>query len=300
MEIKRYENNPIILKNNINFRVNSIFNAGAVKYNNQYLLICRIEMPNGRSAFIKAVSNDGYSYKLDDKPCLTSDDHKQYIRYCDWGIEDARIVFMEGKYYLTYTGYSKYMPVVLLAETVDFENFNILGPISEPSNKDCSLFPEKINGKYYRMDRPTADSRKDIWLSSSPDLIHWGNYQILAEPLSGTWETNKIGNSTPPIKTDEGWLYLYHGVRGFEINSIYKLGVMLLDLKNPAKIIGRCSEPILAPDLDYERIGDVPNVVFSNGWIAEPNGNIKIYYSGADTNICLAETSIKELLDACR
>ncbi len=119
------------------------------------------------------------------------------------------------------------------------------------------------------------------------------------QPEQGTWEANKIGASSNPIKTKYGWLMLYHGVRGFEISSIYKLGVVLLDLKKPWIVKGKSKEPILAPSENYERIGDVGNVVFSNGWIIEKNGDVKIYYSGADTNICLAETSIDYLLSLC-
>jgi predicted GH43/DUF377 family glycosyl hydrolase len=191
------------------------------------------------------------------------------------------------------------MPLVMLAETEDFKNFKIIGPISEPSNKDCALFPEKINGYYWKVDRPSADTRRDIWISKSKDLVHWGGYELLSEPVSGTWENDKIGGSTPPIKTDEGWLMLYHGVRGFGISSLYKIGVMLMDLEKPWVVKGRSSEPILSPDFEYERVGDVGNVVFTNGWIND-NNEIKIYYSGADTNICLATTSIDDLLKCCK
>ena len=169
-----------------------------------------------------------------------------------------------------------------------------------PSNKDCSLFPEKIADYYWKVDRPSADNRHDIWISRSKDLIHWGGFEMLTEPICGTWENDKIGNSTPPIKTEHGWLMLYHGVRGFGVSSLYKLGVMLLDLEKPWIIKGRSSEPILTPEYDYERVGDVGNVVFSNGWIAEDNGDVKIYYSGADTNICLAETTIEKLISLCK
>lgn len=301
MEIIRDENNPIITKEDVPFKVNTIFNPGAVKFNDKYLLVCRVEMPNGRSSFVLAWSDDGVHFKVDSKPCLTSEDHKDIFKYVEWGIEDTRVVKIDDKYYLTYTGYSRFMPIVVLSATNDFKNFNVLGPISLPSNKDCSLFPEKINGNYWKVDRPTADQRHDIWISKSRDLIHWGEYEILAEPISGTWENDKIGNSTPPIKTKHGWLMLYHGVRGFGISSsLYKLGVMLLDLEKPWIIKGRSQEPILSPETGYERVGDVGNVVFSNGWIADDNGELKIYYSGADTNICLATTTVDELISVCK
>ncbi len=299
MEIVKYSKNPILTKESVPFKVNSIFNPGAIKYKDEYILLCRVEMPIGRSSFALATSKDGYEFKVSKKPVLSPEDHKNCYEYVNWGIEDPRITQIDNRYYITYTGYSKYMPLVILAETKDFKNFKIHGPISEPSNKDCSLFPEKINGYYWKIDRPSAENKKDIWISKSPDLIHWGGYRALMEPEPGTWEGNKIGGSTPPIKTKDGWLMLYHGVRGFEISSIYKLGVVLLDLKKPWIVKGKSKEPILAPSENYERIGDVGNVVFSNGWIIEENGDIKIYYSGADTNICLAETSIDYLLSIC-
>ncbi|HET55101.1 MAG TPA: glycosidase [Ignavibacteria bacterium] len=300
MKIIRYKSNPVLTKENVLFKVNSIFNPGAVKYKGKYLLVCRVEMPNGRSSFVLAESNDGYAFKVHEKPFLTPEDHKDCFDYVEWGIEDLRVTSLNGKYYLTYTGYSKYMPLVILAETTDFKEVKIHGPITEPSNKDCSLFPGKINGYYWKVDRPSAENRRDIWISRSPDLIHWGGYKVLMQPEEGSWEQDKIGASSNPIKTDKGWLMLYHGVRGFGISSLYKLGVVLLDLNEPWKVIGKSLEPILSPETEYERVGDVNNVVFSNGWIVEDDGSVKIYYSGADTNICVAETSINYLISVCR
>ncbi len=300
MVINKYQNNPILTKEHVPFKVNSIFNPGAVKFNNKYILICRIEMPNGRSSLVKAVSDDGYTFTVDVKPILTPEDHNGFYEYVEWGIEDARMTQIGDTFYLTYTGYSKYMPLVILSETKDFQTFIIHGPITEPSNKDCALFPEKIGGYYWKIDRPSAESRRDIWINKSSDLFHWGGHRILMEPIYGTWENDKIGSSSQPIRTKEGWLMLYHGVRGFGITSTYKLGVVLLDLDKPWIVKRRTQEPILIPDFDYERIGDVNNIVFSCGWIVEPNQEIKIYYSGADTNICLAETSIDYLLSVCK
>ncbi len=300
MKINKFTENPILTVKDVPFRVNSIFNPGAIKIGNEYLLLCRVEMPNGRSSFVIAKSKDGKKFIVNDKPCLKPDDHGEFIKYAEWGIEDVRISRIDLKYYLTYTGYSKYMPLVILSETEDFKNFKTHGPINVPSNKDCALFPEKINGYYWKVDRPSGDNRRDIWISKSPDLIHWGNYQFLMEPQNGTWESDKIGISTPFVKTSKGWLALYHGVRGFGITSIYKIGVVLLDLEKPWIVKGRSSEPLISPEKDYERTGDVNNVVFSNGWIVEDNGDVKIYYSGADTNVCLAETNVEYLLSQCK
>lgn len=300
MGIERYVNNPVITKDDVPFKVNSIFNPGAFKHENEYYLLCRTEMPNGRSSLALAKSKDGYCFQIDHKPVLTPEDHTKGFEYVEWGIEDPRVTKIDDTYLITYTGYSKYKPLVCLSETKDFQEFKFHGPISEAANKDCAIFPEKINNYYWKVDRPEAGSRRDIWISKSPDLIHWGEYSVLMEPEQGTWEANKIGGSTPPVKTKDGWLMLYHGVRGFGISYLYKLGVVLLDLDDPRKVIGKSKEPILIPEMDYERIGDVGNVVFSNGWVVEENGDVKIYYSGADMNICIAETSVDYLLSLCK
>jgi len=300
MSIKRYEKNPILVKEDVPFPVNSIFNAAPVFYKGQYLLLCRVEMPNGRSSFVLARSNDGLNFKVDDNICLKPEDHGDWCDYVAWGIEDPRITEIDGAYYILYTGYSKYMPVVMMAKTQDFEKYDILGSVSEPSNKDAALFPEKINGFYWKVDRPSADKRRDIWISKSPDLLHWGEFRFVMECEKGTWEHNKIGSSSLPVRTKQGWLMLYHGVRGFGISSIYKLGVMLMEIDKPWIVRGKSKAPILAPDYDYERIGDVGNVIFSCGWICQNNGQVNIYYSGADMNICLATTTIDYLLSCCK
>jgi predicted GH43/DUF377 family glycosyl hydrolase len=300
MDIVKYTSNPILKAEDVPFKVNSIFNPGAVKFEDKYLLICRVEMPNGRSSFVLARSDGGYKFQVDKKLLLTPENHGEFYKYVEWGIEDPRVTKIGEEYFLSYTGYSRHMPLVMLSKTKDFINFQVIGPISLPTNKDCTLFPEKINGYYWKVDRPAADNRRDMWVSKSTDLIHWGGFQFLMEPAAGTWEADKIGISTPFIKTPEGWLAFYHGVRGFGITSIYKLGVLLIDLEKPWVIKRKSAEPILSPALDYERVGDVNNVIFSNGWIPEDNGELKIYYSGADTNICLALTTVKYLLSVCK
>ena len=296
MEVVKYSKNPILTKEDVPFRVNSIFNPGAVKFNDKYLLLCRVELPTGKSVFVNAWGENGINFVVEDQPCFIPADHSKLFPYVEWGIEDVRITHINDSYYLAYTGYSAHMPLVILSETKDFRSFNVIDIITEPSNKDCAIFPELINGKYYKMDRPAAESRRDIWINESPDLIHWGKNRMLYSPEPGSWEVSRVGNSTPPVRTEEGWLFLYHGVRG----PLYKIGAMLLDINEPWKIIAKTEEPILQPDLTFERVGDVTNAIFTNGWIVEDNGDIKIYYSGADTNICLATTTVKELIALCK
>jgi predicted GH43/DUF377 family glycosyl hydrolase len=301
MSISRYENNPIITVENVPFRVNSIFNAGAFKLENLYCLLCRAEMPDGRSSLLLAKSEDGIHFELEAEPTLTPEQHGDLYDYVEFGIEDPRVTFIDGRYYILYTGYSRHEPLVMMAETTDFKEFTLHGPVSEPSNKDACLFPEKIGGYYWKIDRPSlGDGKTNMWINKSPDLHHWGGYRFLMDGKKGGWETSKVGGSSHPVRTDKGWLMLYHGVRSFGHAVIYKLGVMLMDLNEPWKVLGRTQYPILAPEKPYERTGDVNNVVFANGWIVEPSGDVKIYYSGADMNICLATTNVDYLLSLCK
>ncbi|MDZ7314833.1 MAG: glycoside hydrolase family 130 protein [candidate division KSB1 bacterium] len=300
MSVVRYKNNPILTAADVPFRVNSIFNAGAFKDHNGYHLLCRVEKPEGHSELVLAHSSDGFSFRVEEKPCLTPEMHGDFYRYVEWGVEDPRITRIADRYYILYTGYSRHAPLVMLAETGDFRSFIFHGPITEPCNKDAALFPEKINGWYWKIDRPLGrEGRGEMWINRSADLEHWGEYRLLLSGANGTWEEAKIGLSTPPVRTEAGWLLLYHGVRILGYYPIYRLGVMLLSIHEPWRVLGRSRRPILSPETEYERIGDVPNVVFSTGWIIEKNGDVKIYYSGADVNICLAETRVDYLIDLC-
>ena len=299
-KLERYAKNPILTAEDVPFKVNSIFNAGAIKFQNKYLLLCRVEKPSGISSLVKAWSEDGIHFKVEKRPVLTPENHQGFFEYVHWGLEDPRITRIDDIYYILYTGYSVNEPVVMLAKTTDFETFEFLGPITEPINKDAVLFPEKIDGFYWKIDRPQITQYEgDIWINRSPDLLHWGSPRRLIARRKALWDGDKIGASTPPVRTERGWLMLYHGVRTIGMSMIYRQGVLLLDSENPAKVLGRSKEPILSPEMPYERQGDVPNVVFSTGWIPEPDGTIKIYYSGADSNICLATTTVDYLLSQC-
>ena len=134
-------------------------------------------------------------------------------------------------------------------------------------------------------------------VSFSEDMIHWGDHQLVMTPHSGYWDSYRIGASAPPIKTEAGWLEIYHGMKMTRSGPIYKIGSVLFDLENPSRVIARCDEPILSPRETYERIGDVNNVVFACGAIVEENDDIKIYYGAADTCICVATGKLSQLIE---
>jgi len=233
---------------------------------------------------------------VEDKPVLLPAKEGIFGTYEALGIEDPRATFIEGTYYVMYTAYSSYGPRIALAKTDDFHTFERIALVSEPGNKDGVLFPEKIDGLYVRLDRPIGLGVGSIWISYSKDLSNWGHSKVLISPRKGYWDSYRVGASAPPIKTEWGWLEIYHGVQMTSAGPVYRVGTALLDLEDPSRVIGRCKVPLLSPREDYERIGDVPNVVFACGAIVEPNGEVKMYYGAADTCLCVATAKLEDII----
>jgi beta-1,4-mannooligosaccharide/beta-1,4-mannosyl-N-acetylglucosamine phosphorylase len=298
--IHRWEGNPMITVEDIPFRCNSVFNAGAVMFNDEYLLLLRVEDLKGRSVFALARGADGFHFKVDPEPAMQPSDVEPFRTYERRGIEDPRIVLLEGIYYITYTAYSSYGACLALASTTDFKTFTRHGLISQPENKDGVLFPKKIGGRFARLDRPLAGGLGNVWISYSNDLKMWGDARCVMTIRGGFWDSERIGASAPPIETPQGWLEIYHGIKCNSGGPVYRLGVVLLDLEDPSKIIGRSAVPVLSPREYYERIGDIGNVVFSCGAVPNPHsGGLKIYYGAGDTCICVGTSTIEELVACC-
>jgi predicted GH43/DUF377 family glycosyl hydrolase len=298
--IERWYKNPIITLENVPFACNTVFNAAATKMGDEYILLLRIEDLAGRSVFALARSDDGYHFTVDPAPVLEPSKEEPFRSYERRGIEDPRITYLEGEYYIMYTAYSRYGARLALCKTNDFKSFTRLGLISQPENKDGCLFPRKINGRYVRLDRPYGGGIGNIWVSYSDDLLHWGDSEVVMTTRGGFWDSDRIGACAPPIETDEGWLEIYHGVKNTSAGPIYRMGAVLLDLDNPAKVLSRCAVPILTPREYYERVGDVGNVVFSCGAVLEDGGKLKIYYGAADTCICLGFADMDDLIERCK
>ena len=294
--LRRWEGNPLITLEDVPFRCNTVFNGSPVKVDDKYLLLLRVEGQQGYSFFALARSNDGYHFTVDEKPVMMPVRTGPFSKYESKGIEDPRITLIDGIYYILFTAFSKWGPRIELAKTKDFKKYERIALISEPGNKDGVLFPEKINGKYARLDRPVGNNIGSIWISYSDDLIHWGLHKVILTPRFGFWDSFRIGASAPPIKTEEGWLEIYHGIKMTNSGPIYRIGSALLDLDDPSKVIARCDEALLSPREYYERIGDVNNVIFACGAVVEPSGEIKIYYGAADTCICVATAKLDKLI----
>jgi len=299
--IHRWEGNPVITLEDIPFRCNTVFNAGAAKLGDEYVLLLRVEDLAGRSVFALARSADGYHFSVESEPVMVPEPEKEPFRtYERRGIEDPRITEIDGRFYVMYTAVSKYGARLALAETTDFHDWRRIGLVSEPENKDGVLFPKKIGGRYARLDRPVGNGTANVWLSYSEDLIHWGDSQVVFTTRGGLWDMDRVGASAPPIATDSGWLEIYHGVKIMSAGPVYRLGTVLLDLDDPAKVIARSAIPILAPREYYERVGDVGNVVFSCGCIHEPDGEVLVYYGASDTCICVGMAKLDELIRQCQ
>jgi len=295
--LHRWEGNPIITLEDIPFRCNTVFNGSPVRINNEYLILLRVEGQQGYSFLALARSDDGYHFEMDPEPVMMPEKNGPFAMYETKGLEDPRITFLDGVYYILYTAASEYGSRIAIAKTKDFKTYERIALISEPGNKDGVLFPEKINGKYVRLDRPVAKDIGSIWISYSEDLIHWGHHEIVISPRPGYWDPTRIGASVPPIKTNKGWLEIYHGFKMTSGGPIYRMGTVLMDLENPSRVIARSKEAILSPREKYERVGDVNNVVFASGAIVEPNNEIKIYYGAADTCLCVATTDLDKLIE---
>lgn len=298
--IKRYSGNPILTKDDIPYPVATVHNAGMIKHNDEYIMLFRSHKLNGRSIIGKAVSSDGYNFKVAPTPFITPATEGVFKEYEAFGVEDPRISYIDGEYLITYSAYSQHGVRIGLAKTKDFKTVERFSLITEADYRNVVIFPEKFNGLYARLDRPHSEiSPWAIWISYSPDLRYWGDSELIMNPVKYHWDEMKIGPGATPIKTSRGWLNIYHGVFPTMAGSVYRLGVALHDLHNPAKIIAVGDEWILQPEETYEITGYVPNVVFTCGAIPETDGSVKIYWGGADTVMCVGTANIEELVDHC-
>jgi predicted GH43/DUF377 family glycosyl hydrolase len=301
--LQRYAGNPILRKTDWPYMVNSVFNPGAIRLvdTREVLLLARVEDRRGISHLCKAVSADGVkNWRIDRSPTLCSEPEKRPEEI--WGMEDTRITWIPEleRYAVVYTVYSQGGPGVSLALTRDFSRFEYFRMIMPPEDKDAALFPRRFAGRWALIHRPVSvlGAAAHIWISFSPDLRHWGDHKILIPARQGGWwDAAKVGLAVPPIETPEGWLVFYHGVRVTAAGCLYRVGIALLDAENPTHVIYRSSEWIFGPTREYEQVGDVPDVVFPTGYVLNEDGDtLYIYYGAADTSICLATASIKELL----
>jgi predicted GH43/DUF377 family glycosyl hydrolase len=295
----RHASNPILTGNDFPNMINSAFNAGVTMYDGQTLLLVRVEDRTGLSSLVVATSDNGIdNWKVDaDRALRPQIDRPEE----HWGVEDPRITQVGDEYFIVYTGYSTAGPLVCMAVTRDFMTFERRGVLMPPEDKDAALFPVMFEGRWALLHRPVPHMSlgAHVWLSFSPDLLHWGDGRVLLPARrGGWWDANKVGLGPPPLLTRDGWLVCYHGVKTTVSGQIYRLGLALLDRDDPTVLLARGNEWVFGPCAPYELSGDVPNVVFPCGWLIEDNGDtIRMYYGASDTSMCLATASVTELLD---
>jgi predicted GH43/DUF377 family glycosyl hydrolase len=349
VNITRFDENPLVTPVDVkpsreDFEVVCAFNAGAIRVNDEILLLLRVaerpkhgpdevlgphlnladasegmqilrvkrddpdlEMPDSRVFKYKGIwyltsishlrvarSKDGRNFTVDESPSLLPNCQEEEL-----GIEDPRITKLGDEYYINYSSISTKGVLTGLAVTRDFRSFERKGIIFPPDNRDVTIFPEKIGGRYACYHRPLASmfERGDMWYATSPDMVHWGGHRFAFGPQAGSWDAWRVGGGAVPFKTKDGWLEIYHAA---DADQRYCLGAFLADGEKPYKIIGHCSEPILSPDAPYEREGFFGNVVFTCGAVVEDDGRVLIYYGAADERIAGAETSVDDLLGAVK
>jgi predicted GH43/DUF377 family glycosyl hydrolase len=297
----RYLRNPILTAEDWPYKTNSVFNPAAVVIDGITLLLVRVEDHRGFSHLTVARSKNGIdNWEIDSQPTFFPDP----LHYPEeiYGLEDPRITYLDelGKWAITYTAFSDSGPLPSLALTEDFREFDRIGPILPPDNKDAAIFPVKFKGKWAMLHRPapTIHSLKaNIWISFSSDMKSWSDHQVLLYAREGGWwDAYKIGLSPQPIYTPEGWLIMYHGVRQTSPKRVYRLGLALLDLEDPTIVLRRSEGWVFGPREMYERSGDVNDVVFPCGWVVYKD-ELRVYYGGADTSVSLATAKMKDIMD---
>ena len=298
--VTRYEGNPILTKADIPYPVQTVHNAGVTKFDDRYIMLFRSHLDTGRSIIGLAESEDGFNFEARDEPFMTPSTKPVFCEYEEYGVEDPRITYLEDAYYITYSAYSARGVRIGLAKTTNFQSVKRVAFITQADYRNTVLFPEKINGKYVKLDRPHSDiSPWSIWISFSPDLRHWGGSKLVMKPVPYHWDEMKIGPGAPPIRTEQGWLSIYHGVFPTMDGHVYRLGVALHNLDDPAEVLGVGDRWILQPEDPWEVTGYVHNVVFTCGAVPEEDGTLKLYWGGADKVMCAGTAVIDELVELC-
>jgi predicted GH43/DUF377 family glycosyl hydrolase len=237
-----------------------------------------------------ARSRDGVNFEIDPTPTISP-----ARPYEEFGCEDPRITKLDNQYWITYTAVTRNGISTALASTEDFRSFDRQGVIFAPENRDVTIFPQKVRGRYVCHHRPMPKNlgEASIWMAWSNDLIHWGGHSFVMRGRADGWDCGRVGGGTVPIRTEQGWLAIYHGA---DRNNRYCLGAILLDLEDPGRILARSVAPLMSPETDYETRGFYSQVVFSNGAVTDGD-DIIVYYGAADRCLAGARVSLANILE---
>ena len=305
---KRHEGGPLLHVKDFPGKA-QIYNPAPVQCGDETILLVSVVEHAATKGFGRDVgqtrvarSKDGINFELSEENFIdTQPLGEPWDRYHHF--IDNRVTKIDDWYYIVtpvmVQGFDS--PIGMLGRTKDFKSYERIETITQPKNRGASLFPEKINGKYYKLDRPGGGDGGDgdIWISSSPDLVHWGEFKPVLAAGYRFWNVQKIG-PTPPIKTEHGWLDIIHGVFTPAGGTYYYIGAMLLDLDEPWKVIGKTNSYLMMPEEPWEQHGNCDNTIFPCGAIADHEKNqIRLYYGACDYAICLATGSLSETVEAC-
>jgi len=298
---ERHPGNPILTAADWPYPVNAVFNPAAVASDSETVLLARVEDRRGISHLTVARSANGRDgWTVDPEPLLAPNGETSE----QWGFEDARVVWVDelGRWVISCTAYGPAGPAVFLATTEHFRAVERVGIVRQPEDKNAALLPHRVNGRWVLLHRPKTQyggARGEILLSRSDDLISWSAPEQVMQPRPGAWwDSLRIGIGPPPLWTEHGWLLIYHGVKETVGGEIYRVGLALLDLNEPTRVLRRLPNWIFAPLAPYERSGDVPNVVFPCGLVHDSGSDeVRLYYGAADSSICLATAPLHDLLD---
>ena len=351
--LRRHDANPLLTADDVPYPCSLFFNAGIARYQGRYVMVFRNDYgPTNGADFLArsrgpdgskwdgtnlglAFSDDGVAWEVQPEPTVTLDRARELIAPLMPGKDpraevfrfyDPRLSVIDGRVYMCFAIDTAHGLRGGVAVTEDLDSWEVLSA-SVPDNRNMVLFPEKIGGQFVRFERPVnteganvlADDHAMMWLSTSPDLRHWGNSQHVLATGDIPYANSKMGPGAPPIRTEKGWLTTFHAVwrddtrgkNGWEETwpKVYMAGLMLMDLEDPWKIIGFSDSPLLVPTAWYETGRDVPagqsfegfreDVIFPGGMLLEDDGEVKIYYGASDTVECLATAHVDELLSLC-
>jgi beta-1,4-mannooligosaccharide/beta-1,4-mannosyl-N-acetylglucosamine phosphorylase len=291
----RSEKNPIITRDAVP-GANSIFNSAVVPFEQGFAGVFRCDNTARDMQLHAGVSPDGIHWQIEPQRIHFRCDDEE-IGHFVYGY-DPRVCWLEDRYYVTWcNGY--HGPTIGVAYTHDFKIFYQRENAFLPYNRNGVLFPRKVRGKYLMLNRPSDNGHTpfgDIYLSESPDMVHWGCHRWVMG--TGSWCYTKVGAGPIPIETSEGWLMIFHGVLTSCNGFVYSMGAALLDLEQPWKVKYRAAPYLLSPQTPYECVGDVPNVVFPCASIVDQaTGRMAIYYGAADTVVGLAFARVDELVE---
>lgn len=289
---------PLLTPADMPIDANAVLNPGVVEVDGEMLLLLRVEDKRGVSEIRVARSANGVDgWRIAERPLLQPDLPEN--PYEEYGCEDARVTHIgEREWLIAYTAFSRYGPGIAMATTRDFETVERLGLVLSPSNKDAAVFPVKYGDKWFMVHRPVTGGGEHIWYACAPyDFVHWSMPGILLPQKGGPWwDGLRVGVGGPPILTDEGWLLIYHGAKEVSRHSVYRLGVAMLDLDDPRRVLARASDWVFGPEAEFEQRGLAPGIVFTCGAVCRGD-ELWMYYGAGDTFVGLAIARTADLIN---